>query len=102
MTYQRREEIFSKEALTIEDMIELTGKSYGTAAKLMRDMKRKSDRLKVDGMIHILDYFYAMGIDPADPGIRYFKKKEPAEEPTEISEPYHANRSVCFPGSKER
>lgn len=48
MTYQTRAEIFSKEALSIEDMMLLTGKGYSMAAKIMRDLKRRSDRLQID------------------------------------------------------
>lgn len=91
MDYQRRAEIFSKEALTINDVVELTGKSYQTAAKIMRDWKRKSDRLNVDGVIHILDYFIAMGIDPKEPGPRYA-----APEPDSPSVGNLSRKSVCF------
>lgn len=75
MDYKRREEIFSKEALSIKDVMELTGKPYATSAEIIRNMKLKikSDRLGIDGMIHILDYFKAMGIDPKNPGDRYVK-----------------------------
>ena len=66
MTYQTRAEIFSKEALSIEDMMLLTGKGYSMAAKIMRDLKRRSDRLHVDGLIHVLDYF-VNGNRPARP-----------------------------------
>jgi hypothetical protein len=91
MDYQRRAEIFSKEALTINDVVELTGKSYQTAAKIMRDWKRKSDRLKVDGLIHILDYFIAMGIDPKEPGPRYAVR-----DPDSPSGGAQTRKSVCF------
>ena len=80
MTYQTRAEIFSKEALSIEDMMLLTGKGYSMAAKIMRGLKRRSDRLHVDGLIHVLDYFVAMGIDPQDPGVRYAKERDEDEE----------------------
>lgn len=56
MTYQRREEIFSKEVLNLNDIMELMGIPYSTAAELMRNMKRRNDRLKIQGKIHIQDY----------------------------------------------
>ena len=47
MTYSEREQIFSKDYLTIADMQELLGLSYGDAAKVIREIKRKSDRLGI-------------------------------------------------------
>ena len=81
MTYQGREEIFSKEALHISDIQQLIGCSPSTAAALIREWKRKIEwsgkelRLKLDGKIHILDYFDVMGINGEDPGERYFRRK---------------------------
>ena len=45
MTYIEREKIFSKECLNIEDLQELFDIDYNSASILMRDIKRKSDRL---------------------------------------------------------
>lgn len=98
MDYQKREEIFSKEALTLDDVVELTGKSKGTASRLVQEWKlrckRKNGglRLDVEGMIHILDYFDAMGIDWQSPGARYCRPKDRADE-----EPLYerARRSIC-------
>ena len=94
MDYKRRAEIFSKEALTINDVAELTGRSYSAASKIMRDWKRRSDRLNVDGVIHILDYFLVMGIDPKEPGPRYADQREEEEKIPVISST--SRKSVCF------
>lgn len=92
MTYERREEIFSKEVINIQDMMELTGKSYSVASKMIRDMKRKADRLHIDGVIHVLDYFEALGIDPNSPGNRYATKADMKEvTPPDI------RATVCVP-----
>jgi hypothetical protein len=62
MTYARREEIFSKEYLTIADLQELLGLEYQGAAKMVRDIKRGLEfrgqgvRLNIQGKIHIQDY----------------------------------------------
>lgn len=62
MTYARREEIFSKEYLTIADLQELLGLEYQGAAKIVRDIKRGLEfrgqgvRLNIQGKIHIQDY----------------------------------------------
>lgn len=101
MDYKRREEIFSKEALTIKDMMELTGKPYGSCAEMIRNMKlrNKNDRLGVDGVIHILDYFMAMGIDPKSPGERYIKPLDMGSDAPTINHSLPSDmvrRSVCL------
>jgi hypothetical protein len=72
MTYARREEIFSKEYLSIKDMQELLGMKYQDAAKTMRDIKRRTDRLGIRGKIHVQDYLDYFKIPPD----RYVKPKE--------------------------
>ena len=72
MTYARREEIFSKEYLSIKDMQELLGMKYQDAAKTMRDIKRRTDRLGIRGKIHVQDYLDYFKIAPD----RYVKPKE--------------------------
>ena len=57
MTYLQREKIFAKEYLTITDIQELLGMSYQDAARTIRNIKRKFDRLQVRGKIHVQDYF---------------------------------------------
>lgn len=66
MTYARREEIFSKEYLTIEDIQEILGLEYQGAAKMIRTIKRELEmnpkyngqgvRLDIQGKLHTQDY----------------------------------------------
>lgn len=62
MTYKEREEIFSKEVLTIKDFELLFDVGYSQAAKMLSDTKRKllmsnmGLRLAVEGRIHTQDY----------------------------------------------
>ena len=57
MTMDIKEEIFSQEYLSINDIGEILGLSYQMAAKKMREIKRKNDRLKLQGKLYIQDYF---------------------------------------------
>ena len=57
MTPEMRASIFSKEVLTINDMAAMLSMTYGGAAKVIRDIRRKHDRLGIEGKIHIMDYF---------------------------------------------
>lgn len=57
MSYIEREQIFSKDYLTIEDMQSLLGLTYQMAARQIRNIKRRSDRLGIQGKIHTEDYF---------------------------------------------
>ena len=62
MTYARREEIFSKEYLSIADLMDLLDLKYQGAAELMRDIKRSLEfkglkvRLDIQGKLHVQDY----------------------------------------------
>ena len=56
MTAEQRSNIFAKECLTISDLMSLLALSYDAAARLMRDIKRKSDRLHIRGRLHVQDY----------------------------------------------
>lgn len=82
MDYEKREEIFSKEALTIDDVVALTGRSRQTASVLIRQWKRQVEkkngfaRIQVEGTIHVLDYFEVMRIDAKSPGPRYTKRNK--------------------------
>lgn len=64
MTYAEREKIFSKEYLSIPDLEVLLGLSYQMAAKRMRDIKRRTDRLGVQGKIHVQDYLEYFELPP--------------------------------------
>lgn len=57
MTYARREEIFSKDAMTIEEFGEVMNLSYQMSAKVIRDIKRTSDRPQIQGVLLIEDFF---------------------------------------------
>lgn len=72
MTYAMREEIFSKEYLSIEDVQELLGMSYDDAARTIRNIKRRTDRLGIRGKLHVQDYLDYFQIPPD----RYVKPKE--------------------------
>ena len=74
MTYTEREKIFSKECLNIEDLQELFEIDYNSASILMRDIKRKSDRLGRRGKLHIQDYFDYFELDGSS--LRYSKQDE--------------------------
>lgn len=71
MTYSRREEIFSKEYISIADMQDLLGMGYDDAAKMIRDIKRSLElggakvRLNVQGKLHVQDYLDYFKIDNA-------------------------------------
>ena len=72
MTYAMREEIFSKEYLSIEDVQELLGMSYDDAARTIRNIKRRTDRLGIRGKLHVQDYLDYFQIPPD----RYVKTME--------------------------
>lgn len=83
MTYARREEIFSKEYISIADLQELLGLKYQGAAELMRDIKRELNmnpkyngqgvRLDIQGKLHVQDYLDYFNITNAE---RYKKIEE--------------------------
>ncbi len=56
MTYEARERIFAKEVLTISDISVLCGLSYQAAAALIRNVRRRCDRLGLEGKLHVQDY----------------------------------------------
>lgn len=74
MSITERAEIFSKEYLTIEDMQKLLGLDYDTAAKVIREIRRKNDRLGIQGKIHVQDYFDYYNIPMSDRYVVHFEK----------------------------
>lgn len=62
MTYAEREFIFSKDYLTIADLQKLLGLSYNDAATMIRNIKRKTDRLGIRGKLHVQDYLDYYGL----------------------------------------
>ena len=57
MSFAEREKIFSKDYLTIKDLQQLLGLTYQVAARKMREIKFKFDRLGIQGKLHTEDYF---------------------------------------------
>ena len=82
MTYSRREEIFSKDYISIADVQELLGMGYQQAARTIRDIKRalkispkfngQGVRLNVQGRLHVQDYLDYYNL-PSD---RYVSQEE--------------------------
>lgn len=102
MTYQEREEIFSKEMLHISDVQKLFDCAKSTASTLIQAWKRKLKfsgkelRLDLEGKIHIMDYFDVMNINGEDPGERYFRKKTQEKSAGELYlEKHSARKSLC-------
>lgn len=73
MSYQTREQIFSKDYLDIEDLQNLLGLTYQLAARKMREIKFKFDRLGIQGKIHTEDYFEYFNITDKQ---RYVKEQK--------------------------
>ena len=76
-TYTQREQIFAKEYLDVNDFMRLFGIALPSAYKLMRDVKRNTDRLKISGRVHIQDYFEYFDIPDTS---RYVQIKDPNEQ----------------------
>lgn len=64
MTYEKREEIFSKDYITTQELQDLLGyKNIASASEKLTEIKRVvGDRLGVKGRIHTEDYFLFFGI----------------------------------------
>lgn len=88
MTYARREEIFSKDYINIQDMMDLLGMTYNDAAKQIRDIKKafefngKQLRLKVQGRLHVQDYLDYYNLPPE----RYVAVRCEISTPVELKE----------------
>lgn len=64
MTFCEREEMFSKDVLTIKDVQQLMCMDYTTASQFILRVKRKvGDRLRVSGKLHVQDYLDYIGVD---------------------------------------
>ena len=72
-TYAQREQIFAKEYLDVNDFMCLFGIGLPSAYRLMREIKRKTDRLKISGRVHIQVYFEYFDIPDTS---RYVQPKE--------------------------
>ena len=65
MTRQDREEMFAKDYLDARDISLLLGVEIQTAYAKIRDIRRKNDRLGIQGKIHIQDYIDYYKLDMA-------------------------------------
>lgn len=57
MTYSRREEIFSKDTMSITEFGEVMNLSYQMAARKIREIKRTSERPQMQGVLLVEDFF---------------------------------------------
>ena len=95
MTLSEREQLFAKDYLTIKDVELLLGVSYGDAGKIIRSIRRKSDRLGIQGRVHVQDYidYFNLDITRYLPGNVAVMKSDaltaepPAEQPKEEVKP---------------
>lgn len=83
MNFAVRERIFSKEAITIQDLQDLMSLSYPAATRLMLDIKNRfklqgKPTLNIQGKLLLRDYFEYFGIDPNQ--LRYFPDREKAKD----------------------
>lgn len=72
MTYARREEIFSKDTMSIEEFGEVMNLTYQMAARVIRDIKRTSNRPQMRGVLLVEDFFDYYGITDKQ---RYVKQE---------------------------
>lgn len=65
MTFDQRNEIFAKDYLSIADVQILLGINYNAAAKIIREIRDQTDRLHMQGKIHVQDYidYFNLNID---------------------------------------
>lgn len=91
MTYEEREAIFSKEALSVADVQALFGVCKSEATNIMNTIRRQTgDRLKVQGKIHIEDYLKHFGIEAE----RYAKKRSDEAQPPIERDLHEEERAV--------
>lgn len=63
MTLEERNEMFAKDYLSIKDIQMLLKLDYDSAAALIRQIRRKCDRLNIQGKIHVQDYIDYFKLD---------------------------------------
>lgn len=94
MTYEEREAIFSKEALSVADVQALFGVCKSEATNIMNAIRRQTgDRLKVQGKIHIEDYLKHFGIKAN----RYIQKQAQVLDETEPTIKAEEDKSESHP-----
>ena len=69
MDYARREEIFSKDVMTINELAAVMSCSYSAAAQLMNEIKFKKRmdgtlRFDMQGKLHVQDYLEFFNLGP--------------------------------------
>lgn len=90
MTYARREEIFSKEALTNQEIAELFDCSIPKASQIAHEIKRRvGSRIDFEGRVHVQDYLDYMEIKSE----RMDMYRRPLDED---SKPPVVRRTVCY------
>ena len=62
MTWSRREEIFSKETMSITEFGEVMNLSYQMAARKIREIQRASARPQIQVVLLVEDFFDYYGI----------------------------------------
>lgn len=91
MTYEERDAIFSKEALSVADVQALFGVCKSEATNIMNTIRRQTgDRLKVQGKIHIEDYLKHFGIEAN----RYAKRRSDEAQPPIEQDLHEEERAV--------
>ena len=63
MTVEERNKMFAKDYLSIKDIQVLLKLKYQAAAALIRQIRRKCDRLNIQGKIHVQDYIDYFKLD---------------------------------------
>ena len=100
MTYERREEIFSKDAMTTAEVAELLSVSMSTASEVIRNIKFKyGDRIGITGRVLVEDYKRYFGAPERD---RYNRRMTDAdndfkERPLTKEDTQHRVFSVMCP-----
>lgn len=75
MTYEERDEILSKDAISYKDLARLLDICPSMACQKMQEIKRvQGDRLKIQGRLHIQDYLEYYNI-PQESMCRYRKNE---------------------------
>lgn len=64
ITPERRAEILAQEVLGVDNICELWGCSTSKAYEIIAEIKRRHDRVKVSGVVHIQDYIDFFELPP--------------------------------------
>lgn len=99
MTYEERQEIFNKDYLSISDIEKLLGLSYGDAGRVIRDIRKKSDRLGMQGIVHVQDYidYFNLDVTRYVPGGKVAVIKTETPKAGKVEEPVRPPRNEGIP-----